>query len=161
MKHTIKHRFTGATLFEIEADSLLEAVRWAIKSAQNLSRADLYGADLSDEQLLFFRDDIWAVMSGAALEAEGLRQAIADGKINGSVYEGECACLVGTIAKVAGKHYQDLPLIKPNTSRPAEQFFMFIREGDKPDTSRWSKLALEWVDQWIANMKLAFGKAGL
>jgi hypothetical protein len=77
-----------------------------------------------------------------------------DGKVDGSTYEGECACLVGTIANIAHKEYTDLPVLKPDSSRMAEIFFMLIKKGDTPENSRWSKLAVEWISEWLENMKL-------
>ena len=38
----------------------------------------------------------------------------------------------------------------------AEAFFMGIKVGDTPDKSQFAKLAVEWIDQWTANMKSAF-----
>ena len=129
-------------------------------SGANLSGANLSRANLSENQLTQFRDDIWAVLSSAPLEVKGLRQALIDGKVDGSTYTGECACLVGTIAKVANKNYESLPVLKPNSSRPAEVFFTFIKEGDTPKKSEWSKMALGWIDQWLENMEMAFSRTG-
>lgn len=163
MKFEIKNRFSGELIFSIETDSWKLAVEAAIKAKSNLSYANLSSAnlryaDLRSGQLVQFRDDIWAVLSSQPLEVIGLRQALVDGKINGSSYEGECACLVGTIAKVANKKYDCLPVLKPNQSRPAEIFFMLINIGDVPEKSKWSKMAVEWIDEWSSNMQMAFGK---
>ena len=168
MKFEIKNRWSGNIIFSIETDSWKLAVEAALKGEADLYGADLYGANLyganlrganlTEEQLTQFRDDIWAVLSGAPHEVEGLRQAIIDGKIDGSTYRGECACLVGTIANVAKKDCDSLPVIKPNSSRPAEKFFLLINKGDTPETSEWSKMALGWVDMWLGNMKSAFAK---
>jgi hypothetical protein len=128
-------------------------------SYADLSYADLHSANLSYGQLVQFRDDIWAVLCAQPLEVSGLRQALVDGKINGSSYEGECACLVGTIAKVAKKKYDCLPVLKPNQRRPAEIFFMLINIGDVPEKSKWAKMAIGWIDQWTENMKMAFNES--
>ena len=103
------------------------------------------------------RDDLWAVLSAAPKEVDGLRLALAEGRVNGSTYQGKCACLVGTIANVRGVNFDSLDLLKPNSGRPIERFFMSIREGDKPDTNPFSQLALGWCDEWVANMRDAFG----
>jgi hypothetical protein len=123
----------------------------------NLEGADLEGADLEGADLLPIRDDLWAVLSAAPAEVAGLRAAIAEGRIDGSTYEGECCCLVGTLANVAHRLYCDLPGLRPNSERPAERFFLAIRPGDTPETSRFSRLALEWVDEWLSRMREAFG----
>ncbi len=90
------------------------------------------------------------------MEVEGLKQSLIDGKVDGSSYEGECACLVGTIANVCNKKYDSLSILKPDSSRPAEIFFMFIEKGDTPKKSKWSKFAVQWIDEWLENMKAAF-----
>ena len=184
MKFEIKKRFSGEVIFSIERESWKLAVEAAFKAGAdlrganlygaNLGGADLYGAnlygadlyganlygaDLSEEQMTQFRDDLWAVLSGAPVEVAGLRQAIIDGRIDGSTYSGDCACLVGTIANLKKTDTDHLDFIKPNSNRPAERFFMLINRGDKPDTSKWSEIALKWVDQWLHNMHSAFGNA--
>jgi hypothetical protein len=123
----------------------------------DLSGADLRGADLRGADLTPIRDDLWAVLSGAPREVEGLRLALIEGRVDGSTYQGECACLVGTLAKVAHADWDALPLVKPNSSRPIERFFMGINKGDTPETNQVSKLVLEWVELWLANMREAFG----
>lgn len=115
------------------------------------------GSDLRDSDLTPIRDDLWAVLSSAPSEVEGLRQAIIDGKINGSTYTGACACLVGTIANVRGTDHHHLGALKPNSGRPAERFFLGIVEGDTPDKSQVAQKALEWIDEWLFNMKSSFG----
>jgi hypothetical protein len=52
--------------------------------------------------------------------------------------------------------YNAIPSLTPNSRRPAERFFAAIKLGDTPETSQFSKLALDWVDQWLANMHAAF-----
>ena len=126
-------------------------------SGANLRGADLSGADLSGANLVIVRDDIWAVLSSAPREAEGLLAALKEGRVNGSAYEGACACLVGTLANVRGCGYAAIPGLMPNSRRPAERFFLAINVGDTPETSQACKLAAEWVEQWIVAMKAAFG----
>jgi uncharacterized protein YjbI with pentapeptide repeats len=126
-------------------------------SGANLSGANLSDANLSGANLQTVRDDFWAVLSAAPREAAGLRAALIEGRVDGSTYEGECACLVGTIANLAHKHYAALPMLKPDSSRPIERFFMAITKGATPANNKASKLAVEWLDQWTANMESAFG----
>ena len=51
MKIEIKNRFTGAVLFECDAESLMKAVEQAVKGGAYLSDADLRGAYLSGAYL--------------------------------------------------------------------------------------------------------------
>jgi hypothetical protein len=97
------------------------------------------------------------VLSCAPAEAKGLRDAIMEGRIDGSQYEGECACLVGTIANVKHCKYNAIPNLVPNSNRPSERFFLAIKKGDKPETNPASKIALEWTDIWLDKMRSAFG----
>ena len=123
----------------------------------DLGDAYLRGADLGGANLLPIRDDLWSVLAGAPAEVEGLRQAIIEGRIDGSTYSGECACLITTLAKVRGCDYQQLPFVKPNSSRLIERWFTNISPGDTPEKSPITKLTLEWVDTFLANMRAVFG----
>ena len=119
--------------------------------------ADLRGADLRGASLLPIRDDLWAVLSSAPSEVVGLRTALIQGRIDGSTYKGPCACLVGTLANVRQCDFKAIPGLVPNSSRPAERFFLMVRPGDTPETSVSAKIALEWIDTWLVNMRAAFG----
>ena len=165
MKFEIKNRWSGELIFSIETTSWKLAVEAAIKSEAdlskadlskaNLSEADLSWADLSKANLSTIRNDFWAVLLFAKKEVSALRQSIIDGKIDGSVYVGECACLVGTIAKAKSCTPEALPLaIRPNSGRHAERFFMGIQKGDTPEKNPVSKIALEWIDEWLKQMEV-------
>ena len=137
--------------------------------SQDLRGADLRGADLR-EALYPIRLDVWAVLDQAPSEVAGLRAALASGNVDGSVYKGACACLVGTIATVRGCDVDALD-IRADSSRPAEQWFMPIRKGDAPaDTGAEptiegvfrATLAVQWIDEWRASREAiaaAFGAA--
>jgi len=99
--------------------------------------------------LSWAKTDYLYVLLSAKKEVAGLRMAIIEGRINGSSYEGECACLVGTMANVANCKYNELPNLKPNADRPAERLFLAIRKGDKPETNPVSKIVLEWTDEFL------------
>jgi uncharacterized protein YjbI with pentapeptide repeats len=175
----IRHRFTNAVLWTGSANTIKEAVTAAVKRGSNLSGSNLSGSNLSGSNLSGsnlrgsnlsgsnlsgsdltpVRDDFWAVLSAAPREVAALREALLAGKVDGSSYEGDCACLVGTIAHAAHCRYNGLPILKPDSSRPAERFFLSIDEGDTPATNQVSKIVLGWLDQWLANMQAAFGSA--
>jgi hypothetical protein len=84
-----------------------------------------------------------------------LRQTLLDGKIDGSTYSGDCACLAGTMAHAKqideydGENIQACEgLVVPvNANSPREKWFMGIREGDTPETSQIAKITLLWIDE--------------
>ena len=116
----------------------------------NLSGANLRGADLSGADLGAFKADFFDVLLRAPREIAGLRAALLAGRVDGSTYEGECACLVGTIAHVRGGQYDALGNgLKPDSNRPIEQWFMSIRKGDTPETNSVSRITVEWLDEFV------------
>ena len=160
MKQQIKHRYTRAVLFECELPddtpnrtAMQLALKKAMAGGANLSFSDLRGADLSDA-----KNDFWEILLRAPHEIAGLRAALVAGKVNGSTYEGACACLVGTIANVrgAGVYYRDLGNgIKPNSSRPAERWFLGISTDDTPGTNQISAITVEWLDEFVSLLNAA------
>ncbi|MBV8060816.1 MAG: pentapeptide repeat-containing protein [Alphaproteobacteria bacterium] len=171
VKIEIKNRWNGAVIFshEAEENSIAITINKMVADARaklaraDLARADLTDADLTDANLTDadltpIRDDIWAVLSSAPREVPALIQALKDGRVDGSTYQGECSCLVGTIAMARGVFYGNLEGLKANSSRPAERFFMGIRRGDTPETSQFSALALKWSQDWLDAMRSAFGQ---
>jgi hypothetical protein len=125
----------------------------------NLRGANLRDANLRDANLTPIRDDFWAVLCSAPAEVAGLRKALIEGRVDGSTYEGDCACLVGTLANVRQCNYAAIPGLAPNGDRPAERFFLAIKEGDTPETSEPAKIAVEWIDEFTGKMRAAFGAA--
>jgi uncharacterized protein YjbI with pentapeptide repeats len=69
LRYTIKHKITGKTLFECDADSFVAAIRQAIDTKANLCEADLCGADLRGADLR------GANLRGANLRGADLRRA--------------------------------------------------------------------------------------
>ena len=132
-------------------------LRAANLQAADLRDANLRDADLRDANLTSIRDDIWAVLSASPAEVHALRESLIAGKIDGLQYEGECACLVGTLAMARHCNFEAIPGLKPDSSRASEIWFSNIRKGDSPETNQFAKLALEWIDAWLANMAAAFG----
>ncbi|HXG71303.1 MAG TPA: pentapeptide repeat-containing protein [Gemmatimonadaceae bacterium] len=130
----------------------------AYLTGANLTGAYLTGADLTGANLTSIRDDLWAVLSGAPAEVPALLTAITAGRIDGSTYAGECACLVGTIANARGCGYRQLgATLQPNSDRPAEIWFLGIRPGDTPSTNVRSAFASEWITDWLDQMRATFG----
>ena len=122
-------------------------------SGANLSGADLSGANLSRADLDPIRRDFFAVLTAGRAngEVEFLREALCSGKVDGSQYEGACACLVGTLAHARHCRYDAIPGLTPNADRPAERFFLAIQRGDTPKNSQFAALAVQWVDEYLAS----------
>jgi hypothetical protein len=128
-------------------------------SGANLSGADLRGADLSDaigirsyfEQV---KADVFAVLATAPTEAPAVLAALEAGTVDGSTYDGTCACLVGTMEHAAqnGLRFDVLAQIPRDASRPAEVFFQRIRPGDTPSNSPDAALASVWVREYLAQL---------
>ncbi len=179
----IKSRFDGKILFSLETKSLKLCVEAAVKSGADLSGADLRGAYLSGADLrgaylsgayLSGAYLSGAYLSGADLrdvradflaevlnlpnELEFLRDALKDGRVDGSTYCAECACLAGTLAHAKGiawTQYRGGSIKNGRTftadsSSPRERFFLGIAKGDTPETNPMSRIALEWTNEAIA-----------
>jgi len=114
-----------------------------------LRGADLTDADLTGADLTPIRDDLWAVLCSAPASVPALRAALNKGRVDGSTYSGDCACLVGTLANARRCEIEDMPGLQPDSLRPAERFFMAIKPGDTPATNQFSLIALGWVDEWL------------
>ncbi len=147
-------------MFEGDFSCIADAVKAAIKSSANLRYADLSYADLSSANLSYAdlssanlssaKADYFDVLLRGKKEIHGLRLALIEGRVEGSAYEGECACLVGTIANVKKCDYDQIPNLKPDSSRPAERLFLAIKKGDTPETNPISKIVVEWTDEFLA-----------
>ena len=121
-----------------------------------LSGANLSGANLRGANLRGFKTDFFDVLLRAPHEIAGLRAALVAGRVDGSTYSGECACLVGTIANVRHANYDSLGNgLSPDSSRPIEGWFMNISKGDTPETNQCSALAIEWLDDFVSLLALA------
>ncbi len=137
----------------------------------NLGDANL--GDANDWRNPFWstRQDFFSILDLAPAEVAALRETMVNGKNEGSTYSGPCSCLCGTIA---AKHGIDVDAlgdelgIHPNASRPAEQWFIAIQEGDRPldvsdESIDWKEesegvfrisWALSWLHEW-ANSRAA------
>lgn len=76
-----------------------------------------------------------------------LKNALLEGRLDGSQYEGECACLKGTLEQAATKDAEKIGW-KHDANLPAETFFLSISKGDTPETSRFSALAVQWIEEF-------------
>ena len=114
----------------------------------NLTRANLTGANLRP-----IKHDLFGVLLYAQHEAQGMLEALKIGKVNGSTYSGECACLVGTLCNVRGINADQPATVigMPKDSDSAiERWFMAIRPGDTPENSVICRITADWVTEFIA-----------
>jgi hypothetical protein len=114
----------------------------------NFIGADLIGANLKGANLTPIKYDMFALLIYAKSEIANLKKSIIEGKIDGSTYEGECACLCGTLEKTTNETIEKKIFDLRDSNRPIERFFMGIKKGDTPETNQLSKIALEWVKEF-------------
>lgn len=115
----------------------------------NLFEAGFEGvSQLEKASLAPIKEDLWKILDAAPAEVGGLLCALREGRINGNDYEGKCACLVGTLAQVRGVFVDQLPGIALNCLRPAERWFLAIREGHTPTTSLVAFVTDKWIVEW-------------
>jgi hypothetical protein len=137
----------------------------------DLCDADLGGANLGGANLGGIKADFLSEVLRLPDELEALRDALTAGKIDGSTYSGECACLAGTLAKAHGEEDYDgehltlgSVVFHADVYSPREQWFLSIKEGDTPENSQVSAIALEWTNEAIAmrdNIRGVFTDAAL
>ena len=108
MKIEIKSRYNSTTIFTAEAESLLLAVEAAVKSGANLTRANLYGADLSGANL-----------SGANLTRANLYGAnLSDANLSGAnLYGADLSGANLTRANLSGANLYGANLSGANLTR--------------------------------------------
>ena len=120
-------------------------LRYADLSDANLSYADLSGADLGE-----IKKEYIEVLAAAKSEVVGLYKAILEGNIDGTKYEGECACLKGTIANIKHEPYMNLSgVLKADSASISEKWFLAIKEGDTPRNNPVSKITAEWTEEFL------------
>ena len=159
-KFQIKNRFTGNILFEYESETLKDTVVKAIESDADLSGAYLSGANLRGADLTPIKNDLFVVLLHAIHEIPNLKKAIIEGKIDGSTYTGDCACLSGTVHKAAienngpqQKQREDLIMACRDSSRPIEMFFCGISPGHTPENNQAAKLVMDWIEEFESLLK--------
>ena len=85
-----------------------------------------------------------------------LRQALVEGKVDGSSYNDECACLAGTMSracKMPWGEFRAKALMPVDIDSPRERWFFWIRKGDTPKNSQVVAITLEWIDEVLAMRK--------
>ena len=159
---------TGSVIYESDKPTLKEAVidanlrgadlRGADLRDADLYGADLYGADLRGQTLDKLPQDyinqasrdILFILGCLKAEVPFLREKLIKGKVDGTQYEGDCACLVGTLGNADGgvdNVCQAIPFYEKGTHNPGEQWFLNIRKGDTPENNEFAKHVLVLIDR--------------
>lgn len=168
IKFNVLNRFTSAVKFTADIDcsegappsiKLGLAVRWAVANSKDLSYANLDGANLRNANLRSIRTDFFDILLRAQAEVPALLATLRAGKINGSTYSGECACLCGTIANARHVDYHALTFV--DSGRPAERWFLGIKEGDTPDSNKIAKITEEWILEFVSIIGVNSGSASV
>jgi len=120
----------------------------------NLARTYLAGAiNIPPSTLRATRADLFDVLLRAIPEVPALLTALREGRVDGSTYEGDCACLCGTIANVRGVNVDDLDF--KDATRPIESWFFAIEKGDTPATNAAAKQAEKWIVEFMELVGIA------
>jgi hypothetical protein len=120
----------------------------------DLTGADLTGAYLNIEDLpeSFVNQssrDMLFIFEHLKSELPFLREKLIKGEVNGSQYEGKCACLVGTLGNADGgvaKVCETIPYYDKGTHNLGEQWFLWINEGDTPENNQFAAHVLKLID---------------
>jgi hypothetical protein len=140
------------------ADLSYADLRSADLSYANLSYADLRYADLRSAKNLPLwwtnqcSRDMLFIFQALKAELPYLRERLVSGQIDGTQYEGECACLIGSLGKADGgveNVCKTIPYYDKGLHNLGEQWFFQIRPGDTPEKSEFAKHALKLIDSVI------------
>ena len=159
----------GSVIWESEKETLKEAVveknqrdadlRGANLRGANLRDANLYGADLRGANLWQLPQDyinqcsrdILSIFNYLKKEVSFLKDMLVKGKVDGTQYEGECACLIGTLANGDGgvaKVCETIPFYEKGTHNFGEMFFLNIKKGDTPENNQFSAHVLKLIEMF-------------
>jgi hypothetical protein len=117
----------------------------------DLRGADLRGADLAKLPVDFINQcsrDIIFIFEHLKSELPYFKEQLLSGKVDGSQYEGECACLVGTLAhgKDVDKVCESIPFYEKGTHNMGETWFLNITKGDTPDKNQFAAHVLKLIE---------------
>lgn len=132
----------------------------------DLSAATLTGTSMASH-IEAVRQDLELVLSWAPHEAPAVLAALEAGQVDGRVYSGDCACLVGTIAKERKVHMRQIPVrararpgeLAQDPYAPAEYWFRRILPGQTPQNNADAALAAMWVRDFIRRHRALAGEA--
>jgi len=118
----------------------------------DMSGADMRGIPLANLPKFFVNScsrDILFVLEHLKAEVPFLRDKLIKGEVDGSQYEGECACLIGTLGNADGgvdAVCKAIPFYEKSVHNPGETWFLNIRKGDTPENNEFAKHVLTLID---------------
>ena len=137
------------------ADLRSADLRSANLCSANLRSADLRSADLKDiinlpqSYINQCSRDILFIFRSLKKELPFLKEKLLAGEIDGTQYEGKCACLIGTLAKANGeinKVCQTITFYDKGLHNFGEQWFYQIKKYDTPDNNFFAKHVLKLIN---------------
>ena len=146
----IRADLEGANLREADLEGV--NLRGAYLKGVNLREVK----NLPDVYINLCSRDMLFIFQSLKKEIKGLRKAIVEGRINGTQYQGDCACLIGTLGHVDGgieKVCSGIPFYDKGLHNYAEQWFWQIKEGDTPKNNFFAKHALKLIDMVLKSKK--------
>ena len=135
-------------LLECTKDEDCDVRQQAFAALGPLAKDDAEVKTALDLALSMVRADVFAVMSKSPQEVPALRLALKNGKVDGSTYNGECGCLLATLATARGCRFDQIPGVIPNSERPSEEFYKLIHPGDTPETNWAADFAHRWAEEF-------------
>ena len=115
----------------------------------NATRVELYGYDMGFKSFSLRRiqKDLYRILNRFPNEVPAVLQALRDGRVNGNMYIGKCACLIGTIANAQDKDISEF-YGYTNPDSPIENWFLCIHMGDSPKNSLQCAVTEGWILEW-------------
>jgi uncharacterized protein YjbI with pentapeptide repeats len=147
-------RLVGARLDGVRLDGA--SLVGASLVGASLDRASLDRASLDN-----IRADFRQVLDKAPDEILGLLSAIRGGRVDGSCYEGACACLLGTIANIRHCRHDQLKDLRPDSERLSEKWFLALRPGITPQNNPVAKITERWILEWMEEKDMSDPRVGL
>ena len=166
IKIEIKDRYTGSLIFEYESvcNSIKKTVEKAVEAKSTLQGADLRDANLRSANLRgadlrgannipahyteqCSQNILWVLSHQGQSEIADLANKLKKGKVDGTEYmnDNSCGCLIGTLSGGGDTKSVEssIPFYAKGLHNLGEQWFYQIHEGDTPQTSYFSRQALE------------------
>ena len=147
-------RYADLTSADLTSADLTSAdLRFANLTSADLTSANLRYANLRFANLDTVRQELILAILHLPDEIPALRKAVIEGRIDGTTYTGQCACLAGTLCNAKNidfAAFQEQGLMPIDASSPREMWFWRIKPGDTPKNSQLSKITLEWIDEAMA-----------